>query len=252
MNQPNNTSVTTLMRDSIIGDEWLRRACQANPPVEILNEEGQPSGNILTGPVRLTFPNLFKATSTKRDDGSDGPSKYDTTILFPPLTDFTVLQQAYLNLTRQEFPTHYDQGTGQFHGVHTPFRLQDEKLKFAGYSPGCYFTSVSSQYKPPLVDARMNPIVDENVVYPGVWAILAINPYSFGKQPGSKKKGVTFGLQSVMIIADDSRLGGGPSNPVSDFRSVKVEAPVSQPSDMFGQPQQGQGMAQQDDMSFLL
>ena len=43
----------------------------------------------------------------------------------------------------------------------------------------------------------------------------------------------SFGLQSVMIIADDEEFGGGTANPHEAFAGVNIEADVN-PSDAFG------------------
>ena len=57
----------------------------------------------------------------------------------------------------------------------------------------------------PCVDARLAPIVDPNKVYPGVWAICTIRSFAYDK---GVNRGVSFGLQAVMIVADDTNIGG--------------------------------------------
>lgn len=225
---------TTVMRDSTIGDDWIRRACEMNPAQVLVDQTtGQPSGNILTGPVRLAFCDLFKP-GRSMNEGQEG--KYQTQALFSPFTDFSVFYNAYYEVLAREFAEYYDAASGQYHGLHSPFRDQSEKLKFGGYTPGLVFMTCTSRYKPPLVDSRMNPIVDESRVYAGVWAILSINAYAFGKSPPQPKKGVSFGLQSVMVIADDEKFGGGAPDPHTQFQGVNVEPPAGAPGAMFGQP----------------
>jgi hypothetical protein len=225
---------TTVMRDSSIGDDWIKRVCEMNPSQSITDPNtGQPTGNILTGPVRLAFCDLF---TPGKPMNANEEGKYGTQALFTPYTDFSAMYNAYYEICGREFADYYDSGTQQYHGLHSPFRDQSEKLKLGGYTPGLVFMTLSSKFKPPIVDLRMNPIVDESRVYPGVWAILSINAYAFGKNPPQPKKGVSFGLQSVMIIADDDSFGGGAPDPKGQFGGVNVQPPQGQPGAMFGQP----------------
>lgn len=227
---------TTIMRDSSIGDAWIRQMVQMNPIAPVLDAQGQPTGNFTTGPVRLTFPNLFTPQETQA-----GGEKYNCAILFPPGVDFTPLYQAYYQKCGEMFSEywnpHANNGQGGYSGLHSPFRDQGEKAhQYSGYTPGCVFMSPGSKFKPPIVDARMNPVVDENRVYAGVWAILSVNAYVYGKSPPQPKKGVSFGMQSVMLVADDDRLGGGAPDPNQQFGGVKVQPPTTAPAMGFGAP----------------
>ena len=71
---------TTLVRDSIVGDKWINDVAASVPIQWVYDEKtGEPTGDILTGPVRLAFDNLFelpKATSTAQNP------KYGATLLF--------------------------------------------------------------------------------------------------------------------------------------------------------------------------
>lgn len=230
---------TTIMRNSKIGDAWIAQAQRDIPISFVIDASGQPTRNILTGPVRLCFPDLFQpAKAQKRDDGSEGMGKFGTQILFPPGADFSVLHAEYFRILAEQFADYRDGATGNYYGLYSPFRDQAEKCaKFPGYTPGCVFITCTSRYKPPVVDRNMNPVVDANKVYPGVWAVLSINAYAFGKSPPQPKKGVAFGIQSVMILADDEKLGGGAADPKTQFKGVAVAPPAGAPAAMFGQPQ---------------
>lgn len=225
---------TTIMRNSKIGDAWIMQAMQNCPISYVKDANGQPTANILTGPVRLAFVDLLKPGKAM-DAGKEG--KFGTQILFPPRADMTLFMQEHHKVASAMFPEYFDQATQQFHGLHSPFRDQAEKLRFGGYTPGCVFMTCTSKFKPPVVDARMNPIVDESKIYAGVWAILSVNAYGYGKNPPQPKKGVAFGIQSVMIIADDEKFGGGAPDAKSQFGGVNITPPASAPSAMFGQPQ---------------
>lgn len=232
------------MKDSRAPEKWVRDMCAANPiqPVFVLDEKtGQMvhNGNYTTGPVRLSWPNLFKRGKNLNNPGEDG--KFGTTILFPPSScvNFQPLQDAVGRLLAEKFAASYNAQTQTYYGINMPFRDQGEKMKFGGYQPGSVFMTCTSNFQCQVVDTNNNPISDERRVYPGVWAVAAVNAYHYGVSPPQPKKGVAFGLQSVMIIGDDASFLGGGSDPRKDFAKVTITA-ATQVSAMFGaHPPQG-------------
>lgn len=217
---------TTVMRDSIVGDDWIYQTAQAVPIQKIIDETtGQPTGDFLTGPVRLAFDNLFELPKPK--PGMENP-KYGAALLFSPWADFAPLYEEYNRLCGQKFADKYDARSGQYVGLYSPFRDQSEKANFGGFTPGLVFLSSTSKFKPPVIDSRYNPIVDPSKAYAGVWAICSINAYTFDDP---RKKGVAFGLQSVMIIGDDTKFGGGAPDPTKTMAAVRglVSAPIARP-----------------------
>lgn len=216
---------STIVRDSIVGDQWIQQACEAVPVQRVVDQEtGQVTEDILTGPVRLAFDTLFELpqpTPTMQNP------KYGAALLFTPLADFSLFHEDYNAVCAAEFADHYDADSRQYLGLHSPFRDQGEKAKFGGFTPGCVFITSTSKFKPPVVDAQGNPVVDPSKVYPGVWAICSVSKYSY-KDP--RKKGVGFGLQNVMLIGDDTKFGGGAPDPRKTFGAVQgaITPPVVQ------------------------
>lgn len=222
---------TTIVRDSIVGDAWIQQTAQSVPVQRVIDAEtGQPTGDILTGPVRLAFDTLFELPQPTEDMPKP---KYGSALLFPPAADFSIFYEEYHKIAAAEFADYYDAASQQYYGLHSPFRDQGEKIKFGGFTPGCVFMTCTSKYKPPVVDARGNPIVDASKVYPGVWAVCAVNGYAY-KDP--RKKGIAFGLQSVMIIGDDNKFGGGAPDPNKTFAATKgaIQAPAIQAGQVAG------------------
>lgn len=204
---------TTIVRDSIVGDAWINAAIAACPPQWIIDQKtGERSGDILTGPVRIAFDDLFELP--KIVPGKVDNPKFGSMALFPPGVDMAVFYEAYYAVCAREFADKYDAGSGQYYGLHSPFRDQGEKLKFGGFTPGCTFLNCTSKFQPSVIDQNFNPIIDRKRVYPGVWAMFAVNAYAF---KDVRKSGVAFGLQSVMIIGDDTKLGGGAPDPRQSF-----------------------------------
>lgn len=211
-----------MMKNSRMTDDWVQRSVAQNPFQKLAN------GDWLTCPVRLAFAHIIKPNpNAKNDDGTPKSTpSYEVTALLPPgaqqQLDASVWPELY-GLLRQSFPQNFN-AQGQPFGLHCPpWRDQGEKQQFAGYTPGLPFIRFTSQYQPQVVDPMQNPIVDESRVYSGVWAILAFNMFEFGKSPPRPKKGYSFGLQGVMIVADDEKLSGGGIDPKAAFAGVKVD-----------------------------
>jgi hypothetical protein len=224
------------MRDSVVGDSWIQQTAQANPVHRVVDKDGKPTGDICTGPVRLCFVNLDEP-GAQSDPTKEG--KYGAALLFTPYADMSIFNEEYYKILGSMFPEYYDQASQQYHGLQSPFHNQAEKMRFGGFTPGLTYMNCTSKYKPPVVDPRFNPIVNlRDKAYAGVWAICTVKPYGYGKQPPQPKKGVAFGLQSVMIIGDDTRLGGGAPDAKTQFSGVNVNAPIVQPN-MSNMPQHG-------------
>ena len=224
---------TTVMRDSNVGDQWIKEACAANPVQWVKSASGENTENFLSGPVRLSFCDaLLEAKPQMRSDPNSRVA-FSTSMLFTPFTDFTLFYAEYNRIAMAEFSSHYDKATRQFNGLDNPFFDQGTKTKFSGYTPGLLAMNTSSNFKPAVVDSRNNPVAPDRV-YPGVWAIVCLNAYASGKN--TPRKGPRFGLQSVMIIGDDQPLVGGGVDPKAVFAGVSIKPPVVQPSAAFGQP----------------
>lgn len=224
---------TTLMRDSIVGDDWILGSMASCPPQLILSKDtGEPTGDIITGPVRIAFDDLFELP--KATPENENP-KYGASLLFPPNVDMTLFYNAYYEVCARDFADKYDATTQQYLGLKSPFHDQGAKANFGGFTPGCTYFNASSKYQPPVTDVRHNPIVDRSKVYPGVWAIAAVNAYSYNMKTN---KGVAFGLQNIMIIGDDTKFGGGAKANKDQFAGVNISAPIARPdvSNMGGQP----------------
>lgn len=211
-------------RSSRMTLDWIQRACQQNPPKKIMDPStGQFTGSYSTGPVRLSWTDqLFKP---RKNDA--GVEQYGVTCLFPPSVDLSLLFQATNEAGMSGWPDNMTANGFQWAGLQSPWHDQAEKAnKYKGYTPGAYYFNTSTQFKPRIVDPSMNDIVDENRVYPGVWAILAVNCYPYGNRPTPgrpTKKGVSFGLQSTVIIADDEKLGGAGLDPKKAFAGIDLQ-----------------------------
>ncbi len=174
-----------------------------------------PTGEIRTCPVRLSFPFFFE----KQPPMEAGQSaKWATTLLFPPGADLSLLYQEAQAVALAKWPTAFQPGGPT---LANPFRDQGEKANREGYVPGAIFITASSErMQPPVVHVSNPalPIIDKSKVYPGVWALVTLRAFDYDKKV---KKGVSWGLQSAMILADDKSLGGGTVDPVAQYAGVQ-------------------------------
>jgi hypothetical protein len=203
-----------LMSDTRMTDEWIERAVRDNPIVLLDN------GNYRTCPVRLSFPNLFEMSKPKR---ADIKPSYGANLLFPPCAILKPLQDAIVETLKEECPDALRaKDDKKYQKVKLPILDQADMLKYDGYTEGGkYIIATSKKNRPPVVDLRQQIITDEERVYPGVWAICTVRPFWYDAQVN---KGVSFGLQSVMIVADDENLGGGGEDISTAFGGVKIDA----------------------------
>jgi hypothetical protein len=217
---------TTLMADSSVGDDWIRNVYAACPPQMAKDAQGNQNGNILTGPVRLAFTEgVFKKIpgmkgEEPRPDGSN--MKHRVRILFTAIHDMSLFWQIYCDIANREFPGSYNPNAAPwpFPSLVPPWRDQGETAQYSGHQAGSKFINANSSYKPHVLDTAYNPIVNEDMIYAGCWAIVALQPFAGGK--GTPKKGPMWGLQSIVKIADDEKLGGGMPDPKSLYGGVNL------------------------------
>lgn len=208
--------MTWQMDHSDMDPSWIEQMWGRFPCEQIKDAAGAPNGNYRTGPVRGSFIHLFERS---KPIAPNPTGKYTFTALFPPSADLSVLKQAATAAALEKWPR-----AGQSDGptLHSPFRQQTEKAKFDGYKNegGVFITAVADQRQPYIVDAQGAPITDPKLVQSGFWYLAVVRPFVFD---AGMKKGVSFGINGVMLIAKDKEFGGGGSNPAADFAGVQID-----------------------------
>lgn len=151
---------------------------------------------------RLSYPHLLEP----RAISEGAPRKYSTTIVIPK-SDKTTIEA----LRAAEAEAFENGVSGVFKGkrpkrwlsalkdADSDTNRQGELLSDVNdVYRGCYVlhASTNERFKPSLVDAEFNDIMDPKAVYPGVGAKVAVNffPYSVNGNVG-----VAAGLNAVMI-----------------------------------------------------
>jgi len=203
----------TLMADTDMTDEWIKKAVAANP-IRVLD-----SGNILLCPTRGSFLNLFER-SRPIPPATEG--SYGGNLIFPTCADLSLLEKAVEDVLKEKCPDALSKDPKKRVKVKRPFKDQADMLKYDGYVEGGRFISATSRKnKPTVVDAKQRIVTDDSLIYPGVWVVCTVRPFWYDM---GVNKGVSFGLQSVMVVANDRNLGGGGENVAAAFAGVQIDA----------------------------
>lgn len=199
--------------------------------------------NVTTGKARLSYVHLYKPYAYMQGQ----EEKFSCTILIPKSDVETKARiDAAIEAAKQKgivdkwngicppilaTPVHDGDGVRPSDG--TPF------------GPECkghwVFTANAKADRPPeIVDANMNPIINQSEIYSGIYARVNVNffPYAFGG-----KKGIGCGLGPVQKLSDGEALGGSAPTAAQAFGSQPAPKPTTQQNAQTqwgAQPQYGQ------------
>ena len=162
-------------------------------------------------PARLDFVWLSDPYKVDEKD----PGKYQVTILIPKTETEAVktLRSIIAEMTDIGKVTKWNQSIPA--NLKEALRDGDERRNDPnGVYKGCWYLTAKSARQVPAFNRNKLPITNPDELYSGMWAAvnLAVFPY---KASGSC--GLAAGLNAVMKLRDDGRLGGGgPSADVFD------------------------------------
>ena len=175
---------------------------------------------ITTGKVRFSYVFLFEPRAPK--DKPDGEKKYSVTLLIPKSDKATV--KALRDAEKQCA----EENAGVW-GGRVPTNLKsiihdgdvEADLETNPEYAGHFYMTVSAgeRYKPNLVDARMQEIIDPQDLYSGCYGRVSLMPFAYNFQGN---KGVSFGLRNVQVLQKGEPLGGI-SRAEDDFDAVDVD-----------------------------
>ena len=180
---------------------------------------------VIFGPCRLSFTHLFKRF-VGQGDTSDG--KYMTNVLIPKGETETVkaIRQAIETAKKMAVQNKWKSEPKK---LDMPLRDGEEKdHDNDGIYPGNYYVNAKSSTRPGVVDKDRNPIMDEDEIYSGCWAVVSITFYGYDV---SGNKGIACGLNNVMKVRDGDRLGGRKSAE-ADFADVQLDDTYADDDDL--------------------
>jgi hypothetical protein len=181
---------------------------------------------LITPEFRGSFVALVKPVNVK---GESDPEKarYQVTIVLPKKDKWW--KQVAAEITKA--------AEGKFNGsvpakLKRPVKDGDE----SGYPEfeGCYTLQASSTQKPDVVNKDMTPIDPfkaHEILYSGAWYRVSIRAYAWEHKTGGK--GVSFSLDNVMKIRDDTPLSGK-GTAAGDFAEFAEESDEGDADDLLG------------------
>ena len=161
---------------------------------------------VVFGPCRLSYTHLF---SKYAPEGDPANGKFMTNVLIPKDEKETIaaIQQAIEAGRQAAIVSKW--------GGKAPKKL-DMPLRDGDVDKE---ENAKSNTRPGIVDKHKAPIVDEDEIYSGVWAIVSVTFYGYDV---SGNRGVACGLNNVMKFKDGERLGGRASAD-TDFADIDME-----------------------------
>lgn len=160
---------------------------------------------VTTGQVRLSFVHLFQPHANQ--PGQE--PKYSTTILIPK-SDYATMQRINAAIEAA-----VQKGVAATWGgarppqpktpIHDGDGVRPNGDPFGPECKGHWVLTASSKQQQAVVDANLNPILNQTEIYSGVYARVNINFFPYAN---SGNRGVGAGLGPVQKLADGEPLGG--------------------------------------------
>lgn len=165
---------------------------------------------LLTPAGRVSFAYVYEK--------SDMSDKFEVTLIWPEGTDLSVLEAEVDRVANEYF-----KGKIPKNFKH-PIRDCEEKEDKEGYDQGGRFARFWRATKPRVVykkKAEDGTLVDipedSGDFYSGCWGIVSFNCFGYDT---NGNKGVSFGLQNVIKIKDDTSFSGTRSDAEDDFADI--------------------------------
>ncbi|MBC5689751.1 DUF2815 family protein [Mediterraneibacter sp. NSJ-55] len=180
--------------------------------------------NVTTGEARLSYVHLFKPYA--QQPGQE--EKFSCTVLVPKSDTATKARiDAAIEAAKQKGIS------GKWNGVCPPIvpdpvwdgdgARPSDGMPFGTECKGhwVFTASAKADYPPEVVDANMNPIINQSEIYSGVYAVVNVEfyPYAFGG-----KKGIGCGLGPVKKVRDGEALAGSAPTAAQAFGAPQPAA----------------------------
>lgn len=199
---------------------------------ELISKGDKPV--VRTGRGRLSYPTLFTARASEEG----GTLRYSTTLVLPPAVDIDVLKEACFAVAAKKFgeswKTKYPKLPMPWHNSTDENQDGIPHWQKIGIDPKAFplflRTGANADYgRPNVVNAQNQPLGSDrqDQVYAGRWARLTVQPYAY-EHGGSKKKGVSLGLQNVQLLEDDEPLAAMRRAAETEFEPVQVSSDASE------------------------
>lgn len=171
-----------------------------------MSDDTKDLGKVISPEFIISFPNLFNPKPVMINGKAQGDPRYDLQMLYEG--DITELKKAAAAVAKAKWPGR------DLKELAFPFKSGDkladkgkEKGKDREVYRGKVVLSASSQFKPQVIDARGQDIIDPNKVYSGAICRADLNFVAYNGV-GANPDGVTCYLNGVLFVRDGERIGG--------------------------------------------
>lgn len=171
---------------------------------------------VVFGPCRLSYTHVFAKYAP---DGDTDNGKYMTNVLIPKEEKETIKAIRQAVEAAKKAATVSKWSGKEPKKLDMPLHDGDIDKEDDDVYAGHFYVNAKSNTRPGIVDKNKAPIVDEEDIYSGVWAIVSVTFYGYDK---NGNRGVACGLNNIMKYKDDERLGGRASAE-SDFGDVEFD-----------------------------
>lgn len=150
----------------------------------------------------LSYVNVFKPVIDPKKP--DQKPKYKCMLLIDKSDKASVSKiKKAIKAVEAKMITEKYAGRAPKKGIPNTFNDGDEDREGEEYEDR-YYINIWKYNKPVIVDRRRNPITDEEEIYSGVVANVAIDFYYYW---GDESKGITASLEAIQKISDGEPLG---------------------------------------------
>ena len=174
---------------------------------------------VITGPdTRWSYANVWEPKSI-----NGGSPKYSVSLIIPKSDTKTVAKiKAAIEAAYQEGQAKL-KGNGRsvppLAAIKTPLRDGDiDRPDDEAYADSM-FLNANSRQAPQVVDAKVQPILDQSEVYSGCYGRVSVTFYAYNS---NGNKGVAAGLGNIQKLKDGTPLGSR-ANAKDEFEAVEAE-----------------------------
>lgn len=193
-----------------------------NPALKTCSLHPQ-TGSLILPAGRMQYPNLFEARAMK---GETADAKFSVSILIPRDADLGIATAYVANLAAEKW------GPKPNKVIKNPFLDHTKKTNDAELAAAFpIMLRCSSTTKPHVVYGNTDECTSPNEVYSGRWALVSVRGYTWDHPTGGR--GVSFGLNSVMLLDHDDPIGNARPKPETDFAQYVTITAGGSPDKMF-------------------
>ena len=151
-------------------------------------------------PCRISFANIWEPKAI-----NGGDEKYSVSCLIPKSDKKTLARiQKAVEAAKEDGKAR--KWSGKIPpNLKLPLRDGDIDRPDDENYEDCYFLNASSKDAPPVVDRKVNPVLDPMMVYSGCYCNVSVNFYAFN---ANGNRGVAAGLGNIQFVRDGERLSG--------------------------------------------